>query len=126
MQKFRRKQPEHGQGMVEAAIVLPLLIAVFMVIVQFSLAGVAGNAAATAANLGARAGSVAQRGEIGAAISAANSSLADMPGDYTVSASGGGGRGSQITVFVNWTVPDILIPMNLHGTQIATFRQEGW
>ena len=90
-----------------------------------------------AANYGARVGSVSQSNPAGNAIAATQAQLAAIGvGSYSVSASGGGSRGAQVIVTVDWAVPNNIgslisylggdIQMNFAGTTLSIFRQEGW
>jgi hypothetical protein len=105
--------------------------------VNLSMAWFVAISASNAANYGARVGSVSQSSPAGDAVSAAQSRLdAIHIGSYSVAASGGGFRGAQIEVSVNWTVPNYVggllaflggsSPPIFHGTALSTFRQEGW
>jgi hypothetical protein len=126
-----------GTSMAEVAITLPVVILLTFALVNLALAGYASVAAANAANYGARVGSVVQQGAAGAAATAANQSLkSTMIGKYAVGAGGGGTPGSQITVTVNWTVPNYFGSIlrflgggnvkEFKGQARSAFRQEGW
>jgi len=126
-----------GSVMGEVAVTLPVVLVLTVALVNLALAGFASVAAANAANYGARAGSVAQRGPAGVAATAADRSLAQtMVGEYSVAAGGGGRPGSQITVSVRWSVPNYIGSLlsllggggavEFKGVSTATFRQEGW
>ena len=75
----RTKQARNGQGLVEFALILPVLVLIFMGIVDFGRAIYAYNAVSNAAREGARTGIVDQGttgGVYDAAISAANQATA--------------------------------------------------
>ena len=123
--------------MAEAAITLPLVVLLTFAMINLSLAWYAANAASNAANYGARVGSVAQTNPVGYSISAAQGQLGTTSiGSYSVSGSGGGFRGAEITVTVDWLVPNYISsliaymgggsPVNFNGTARSSFRQEGW
>ncbi len=126
-----------GDGFAETAIVIPVVVLVTIGLMNLSVASFASVNASNAANYGARAGSVSQRGAAGTAYAAAFQSISNANvGDYTVSVSGGGFPGALITVTVTWSVPNYMGPllsflggnggMEFTGTATATFRQEGW
>jgi hypothetical protein len=127
---------ERGSAMAEAAITLPVVILVCFAMINMALAGFASINAANAANYGARVGSVHQTGAAGAAISAARQASSVMQvGTYNVSASGSGAPGSQITVKVDWKVPNFFSGImaflgggnvEFKGTAQSSFRREGW
>jgi hypothetical protein len=123
--------------MAEAAITLPVVVFLTLAMLNLSMAWYAAIAASNAANYGARIGSVAQTNPVGYSIAAADSRLAVTSiGTYSVTASGGGFRGAQVMVSVDWAVPNYMgsmfsffggsDPVNFHGTALSTFRQEGW
>ena len=123
--------------MAEAAITLPVVVLITLAMVNLSLAWFVAISASNAANYGARIGSVVQSDPIGYSVAAAQTRLAVISiGSYSVTASGGGFRGAQIEVSVDWTVPNYMgsllsffggsDPVNFHGTALSTFRQEGW
>lgn len=123
--------------MAEAAITLPVMVLLTFAMINLSMAWFVAVAASNAANYGARIGSVAQSNPIAYSIAAAQTRLnAVNIGNYSVSASGGGYRGAQVVVSVNWEVPNYLGslitylggagPLNFSGVAISTFRQEGW
>ncbi len=130
------KQRLRGQAMAETAITIPAVMLLVVFMVNGAMAGFAAVNAANAANYGARVGSVTQRGAVGAAVAAAQQSIANAPlGEYQVSAYGGGPPGSQVVVVVTWRVPNLLAPVlsffgggniEFSGQATATFRQEGW
>lgn len=130
-------QSKRGNAMAETAVVLPVVLVLTFALVNFAIAGYASTAAANAANYGARVGSVAQKNAVGMAAAAAQSHLSRIGiGEYGVSASGGGGRGAQVLVNVNWSVPDYIGSLlsllggggsvKFEGSVQSTFRQEGW
>ena len=123
--------------MAEAAITLPAIVLLTFAMVNLSMAWYAAVAASNAANFGARMGSVAQSDPQGHAVAAAQTRLASTSiGTYSIAATGGGTRGSQIVVSIDWTVPNYITglmtllggggPASFSGTVISTFRQEGW
>lgn len=136
--RLMQKRGRRGSSMAEAAITLPVIMLMTFAMVNVSMAWYAAVAASNAANYGARIGSVAQTDPQGLAVSAAQTRLdAVSIGSYSISASGGGSRGSQITVSITWTVPNHIVGLmtllggggnqpNFTGTVISTFRQEGW
>ena len=132
---FDRRQ--RGAAALESAIVLPVMVLVSLGGVNMTLAGYAAVAATNAANYGARVGSVSQQNPAGRAIAAAENHASQTGiGEYSVSAYGGGRRGSQIVVEVHWEFPNwfrgILAfvggssPAQFEGNARSTFRQEGW
>ena len=127
-----KKQSQRGSSMVEAVIAFPILVLLTFSMINLAMAGFA----AMAANNGTRIGSVAQSNQLAYSIAAAQSKI-DLTniGEYQIIASGGGVRGSQIIVAVNWEVPNYiggLVAMfgqevsDISGTAQASFRQEGW
>ncbi len=122
--------------MAEAAITLPVVVFLTFAMVNLAMAGYASVAAGNAANYGARIGSVAQSNQINHAIAAAQTKINQTGiGDYLIYATGGGSRGSQIAVVVEWTVPNYIGGLmslfggsvtTINGSAQATFRQEGW
>ena len=135
--KRRRNRSTKGTAMAEAAITLPVMVLLTFAMVNLSMAWFAAVAASNAANYGARLGSVTQSDPIGAAVSAAQVRLdATSVGTYAISGSGGGYRGAQINILVDWAVPNYIGSlitflggggqMNFGGTALATFREEGW
>lgn len=128
---------ERGQAALETAIVMPAMILLSLGMANLALAAYCATAATNAANYGARVGSVSQQNPAGRAIAAAEAHAAQTGiGDYSVSAYGGGRRGSQIVVEVHWEFDNwfrgILAfvggssPGTLMGDARSTFRQEGW
>ena len=135
--RYIRKNGRRGSSMAEAAITLPAIVLLTFAMVNLSMAWYAAVAASNAANFGARMGSVAQSDPQGHAVAAAQTRLASTSiGTYSITATGGGTRGSQIVVSVDWTVPNYITglmtllggggPASFSGTVISTFRQEGW
>ena len=123
--------------MAEAAITLPVVVLLTFAMINLSLAWYAANAASNAANYGARVGSVSQTSPVGSSIAAAQGQLGSIGiGSYSVTGSGGGSRGAEITVTVDWSVPNYMGtlvqyfvgggPISFHGTALSSFRQEGW
>ena len=134
---WRRLGNKKGTSMAESAITLPIVLLITLFMVNVSMAWYSANAASNAANYGARVGSVSQTNPIGNSVAAAQSQLAGIGvGSYSVSGSGGGFRGAEITVTVDWSLPSYLgsllswfggtDPANFHGTATSSFRQEGW
>lgn len=126
-----------GTSMAEAAITLPVVVLLTFALVNLAMAGYAAVAASNAANYGARVGSVAQSDQINHAIAAAQTKINQTGiGDYLIYATGGGARGSQIIVVVQWTVPNYIGGLmswiggveltTITGSAQSTFRQEGW
>ena len=135
--KWQRSRGRKGTAMAEAAVTLPVVVLLTFAMVNLSMAWFAAVAASNAANYGARLGSVSQSDPIGAAVSAAQVRLdATGVGTYAINGSGGGFRGAQINIVVDWAVPNYIGSlitylggggqMNFAGTALATFRQEGW
>jgi len=123
--------------MAEAAITLPVVVLLTFAMVNLAMAWYAAVAASNAANYGARVGSVSQADPIGTAVAAAQVRLDSITvGTYSISGSGGGFRGAQVNVVVDWAVPNYIgslityigggDQMNFAGTALSTFRQEGW
>lgn len=123
--------------MAEAAITLPVVVLLTLAMVNLSMAWFVAVSASNAANYGARVGSVSQTNPAGYAIAATQARLATIGvGSYSVSASGGGYRGAQVHVAVDWAVPNYMGSLvsylgggdqvNFRGTALSTFRQEGW
>ena len=134
---WRRKGSTQGSSMAEAAITLPVVVLLTFAMVNLSMAWYAAVAASNAANYGARVGSVSQTNPTVNAVTAAQGRLDSISvGTYAISASGGGYRGAQVNVVVDWAVPNYIgslitfigggDQMNFAGTALSTFRQEGW
>ena len=130
------RKSKKGTSMVEAVITFPIIVLITFSMINLAMAGFASVAASNAANYGARIGSVAQSNQLAFAIAAAQSKV-DLTsiGSYVITASGGGARGSQIIVTVQWEVPNYiggLMAMfgeevdTISGTAQASFRKEGW
>jgi hypothetical protein len=127
-----------GDEFAETAIAMPVIVLVTIALMNLSLAGFAAVNANNAANYGARIGSVTQQGAGGAAYHAALASIANAPvGEYAVNVSGGGFPGAQISVQVDWQVPNYMggllafvggrgLAGDIQGSSMAVFRQEGW
>ena len=135
--RCRQYDTEKGQSMVETAIVLPPVLLVMFAMINLALAGFASVNASNAANYGARVASVAQHNQAGIAMAAAQEMVDQaMVGEYRVSAGGGGRRGAQIVVSVDWSVPNFFgglaavfggnFSSEIEGMARASFRQEGW
>jgi len=124
--------------MAEAAITTPIIVLLFIALVNLTMAAYASQAAQNAANYGARMGSVAQVNPAGVAYSAASrAASSSVVGDYEVQILAPGGVvGSELAVRVSWRVPNLLgglsalfpvLPRgDFRGHAIAVFRQEGW
>ena len=122
--------------MAEAAITLPVVVLLTFAMANLAMAWYAAVAASNAANFGARMGSVSQTDPIGAAVSAAQTRLdAISIGTYSISGSGGGFRGAQVNISIDWSVPNYIgglmaifggDPLSFSGTSVSAFRQEGW
>jgi len=119
--------------MVEGAIVIPILLMVTLLIIQFGMLAYANQMAEEAARYGARVGSVTQKNPAGAAAAAAGSfaSSAFGAGSPNVSVLAPGGvAGSTLKVRVEYQVPNIagaFLPVgSLTASGEATTRQEGW
>ena len=134
---WRRNNGKRGSSMAEAAITLPVIMLLTFAMVNLAMAWYAAVAASNAANYGARIGSVSQTNPAVNAVSATQGRLdAISVGTYAISASGGGYRGAQVNVVVDWAVPNYIGSlityiggggqMNFAGTALSTFRQEGW
>ena len=131
---FSRK----GDEFAETAIAMPAIVLITIALMNLTLAGFASVNANNAANYGARVGSVTQQGAGGAAYSAAMTSISHAPvGDYSVGVTGGGFPGAQITVQVDWRVPNYMgsllafvggggLSGDIEGSSASVFRQEGW
>lgn len=130
-----RKQPK-GQSLIEAALLLPILLFVLLGFVNLALYGLVGLNASNAANYGARRGSVAQDDALTVAYGAAEAKLDQVSvGSYTVTVSGGGGRGNLIQITIGYQCPNFvpglerllnLPPGGFQGQTVSFFCQEGW
>ena len=128
---------KQGTSMVEAAITLPIVLLITFAMINLAIAWFVAVAASNAANYGARVGSVSQSSASANAAAAAQTKM-DTVGfgsTYAINVSGGGSRGSQITVTVNWAVPNYIASLlafvgggevTFEGSAQSTFRQEGW
>ena len=106
---WRRKGSTQGSSMAEAAITLPVVVLLTFAMVNLSMAWYAAVAASNAANYGARVGSVSQTNPTVNAVTAAQGRLDSISvGTYAISASGGGYRGAQVNVVVDWAVPNYI------------------
>jgi hypothetical protein len=123
--------------MAEAAVTLPVVLLLTFAMANLAMAWYAAVAASNAANYGARMGSVSQTDPIGMAVTAAQGRLDTISvGTYSISGSGGGYRGAQVNIVVDWAVPNFIgglmtllgggDQINFEGTALSTFRQEGW
>lgn len=134
--KTWQRRSKRGAAMVEAAITLPVVVLLTFAMANLAMAWYAAVAASNAANFGARMGSVSQTDPIGTAVAAAQTRLDSISvGSYAISGSGGGFRGAQVNISVDWTVPNYIgglmalvggDPLNFSGTALSSFRQEGW
>jgi Flp pilus assembly protein TadG len=136
MMTWRRKS-KRGTAMAEAAVTLPVVLLLTFAMANLAMAWYAAVAASNAANYGARMGSVSQTDPIGMAVTAAQGRLDTISvGTYSISGSGGGSRGAQVNIVVDWAVPNFIgglmtllgggDQINFEGTALSTFRQEGW
>ncbi|REG11370.1 TadE/TadG family type IV pilus assembly protein [Pelolinea submarina] len=134
---WQRKGSKKGSSMAESAITLPVVVLLTFAMVNLAMAWYAAVAASNAANYGARVGSVSQVNPAANAVAATQGRLdAISVGTYAISANGGGYRGAQVNVVVDWAVPNYIgslityigggDQMNFEGTALSTFRQEGW
>jgi len=124
--------------MAEAAITTPIVVLLFLALVNLAMAAYAAQAAQNAANYGARMGSVAQVNPAGVAyLAARRAAESSIVGDYEVQILAPGGVvGSELAVRVNWRVPNFLSSLaalfpglprgDFRGHATAIFRQEGW
>jgi len=119
--------------MTEAAITLPIVLMVFLAIVQFGIVVYGSQMAKEAARHGARVGSVVQTNPAGAAAAAAYSfAQSALPiGDPQVQILAPGGVvGTELRVRVTYRIPNLvggLIPSGPYEVfGEATARQEGW
>jgi len=127
---------EKGQSLVEAAVGFPLLLLILLGIINIAMYGLAGMNASNAANYGARQASVAQANVQVVALNSAQAKLDQVSvGTYTVTVSGGGGRGNLIQITVDYQVPNFFGGMmgffggsseELSSQTASYFRQEGW
>jgi hypothetical protein len=132
-----QRKGRRGAAMAEAAITLPVVVLLTFAMANLAMAWYAAVAASNAANYGARIGSVSQVDPIGNAVTAAQGRLDSISvGTYSISGSGGGYRGAQVNIVVDWAVPNFIgglmtllgggDQINFEGTALSTFRQEGW
>lgn len=123
--------------MVEAALTMPLMVLLALVMVNFALVGQARNAAQHAADVGARMGSVAFTGAKQQARDSAEAALQHCVCDaQVVKVSASDSPGGEVQVEVEWTVDNYMqplmqffgsqIPDQFRGTATATYRKEGW
>jgi Flp pilus assembly protein TadG len=136
--RSKRSLFQRGQSLAEFAVVAPVFLLVMMAMFNLAMAGFAAVSASNAANYGARRGSVVQGGGAAAVAGAAAQQQADTlgVGEYSVSAYGGGRRGAQVVVVVDWTVPNFIgglmafvgadLSSDFSGSVTSSFRQEGW
>ncbi|MBI1793399.1 MAG: hypothetical protein HYR70_04320 [Chloroflexi bacterium] len=135
MRLFRSNK---GDEFAETAIAMPVIVLITIALLNLTMAGFASVNANNAANYGARVGSVNQQGPAGTAYEAALQSISYAKiGDYSVSVTGGGFPGAQISVQVDWSVPNLMggllsfvggnsLGADLAGSAVSVFRQEGW
>lgn len=132
-----RHGSDRGAVALETAITIPVVALLSIGMVNLAMAAYCAVAATNAANYGARVGSVSQENPAGRAIAAAQSHATQTGiGEYSVSAYGGGRRGSQIVVEVHWEIDNYFqgilafvggsSPGTFQGNARSTFRQEGW
>ncbi len=123
--------------MVEAALTMPLMVLLALVLVNFALVGQARNAAQNAADVGARMGSVAFTGARQQAQNSAEAALQHCLCDArVVSVAATDTPGGEVQVVVEWTVLNYVQPLmqlfgsqmsdRFRGTATATYRKEGW
>ena len=136
--RSKGSRPQRGQSLAEFAVVAPVFLLVMMAMFNLAMAGFAAVSASNAANYGARRGSVVQGGGAAAVAAAAAQQQAETfgVGEYDVSAYGGGRRGAQVVVVVDWTVPNFIgglmayvgadLSNDFSGSITSSFRQEGW
>lgn len=132
----RRFRDKRGSSMAEAAITLPVVLLITFAMINLAIAWYVAVAASNAANYGARVGSVSQTNASANAAAAAQTRMDSIGfGTYSITVSGGGSRGSQITVTVDWAVPNYIGSLlafvgggtvDFEGSALSTFRQEGW
>jgi hypothetical protein len=125
-----------AQSSVEFALLVPLIVVMFLGMLQFGLFLYGQSMVVNAARQGARAGSVDQQCPSCAAQSAATSALQDAPviRDPSVTILAPGGVvGSTLRVRVAVSIPMIVpggsvfgLDQILNVSAEATFRQEGW
>ena len=127
-----------GDEFAETAIAMPVVVLITIALLNLTMAGFASVNANNAANYGARVGSVYQQNQASAAYNAAMQSVSYAKiGAYTVSVSGGGFPGAQISVQTNWSVPNLMggllsffggssLGSDIKGSATSVFRQEGW
>jgi Flp pilus assembly protein TadG len=131
------RESQRGTAALEMAIAIPMVLLLSLGMANLALTAYCSVAAANAANYGARVGSVSQQNPAGRAIAAAEGHANQTGiGEYTVSAYGGGRRGSQIVVEVHWEFDNWFgglmsffggsLPGQFQGNARSTFRQEGW
>ena len=126
-----------GGDMVEAALTMPLMVLLALVLVNFALVGHARTASQQAAHFGARMGSIAFAGAELQARQSAESVLSGCLCQAQVShVAATDNPGGEVTVEVQRTVPNYFqsllslfggtLPATFTGTTSATFRKEGW
>ena len=127
---------ERGQSLAEAAISFPILLFLLLGLINLAMYGLAGMNASNAANYGARQASVAQADVQTVALNSTRGKLDEVSvGTYTISVSGGGGRGNLIQITVGYQVPNFFGGLagffggsseEMQGQTVSYFRQEGW
>jgi len=133
----RFRQVERGQGVVEFAFTVPILLLVSVGLVTLGMAATASVNANNAANYAARRASVEQSNPAGVAYTAAWEKLNQASiGDYTVSVVASGVRGSLVQVRVGYSVPNFFAGLigffggemsaEISGDAVSYFRAEGW
>ena len=142
---FRIRLNDHGfqflrqtrGDMVEAALTIPLMVLLALVLVNFALVGHARTASQQAAHYGARMGSIAFTGAGLQARQSAESVLSGCLCQAQVSnVVATDVPGGVVTVEIQWTVPNYFqsmlalfggtLPATFTGTTSASFRKEGW
>lgn len=130
---------QQRQGdMVEAALTMPLMVLLALVLVNFALVGQARNAAQNAANFGARMGSIAftdadrharENAEAALQHCLCTARVTDVQAQDT--------PGGEVIVEVEWEVENYFhslfqylggnsLPVRFTGTATASYRKEGW
>ncbi len=130
---------QDGSGLVELALILPIVLLLTLAIIQFGVLGFAASAADNAARQGARLGSVAVVNPAGYAVAEAQrvaETSFSIGQPQAIALAPGGVVGSELTIQVTYQVPNFVGwlvalfadvpsgPFPVSGQ--ATFRHEGW
>jgi hypothetical protein len=127
-----------GSNMAEAAVTMPVVLLVLMFVLNASLAGYRGMAAANAANYAAEIGATAHdQPEAWAAAAVERAMAASGAGkDYGYTIKVDKEPGGAVKVLVTWRYPSMLsglcrlfggnCPAYFYGTTTATRKREGW